>query len=62
MVGFVLGGRRRRHNCGVNESVLAHEEALFGKAGIDLLEDPLVFPAHGESEDKVASGTLSRQG
>ena len=41
LFGLVLGGRRHRHNGGVNDSALTHEQALFSQTGIDLFEDPL---------------------
>ncbi len=39
--GLVLGGGGGRHDGGIDDGALAHEQALLGQAGIDLLEDPL---------------------
>ena len=39
--GLVPGGGGRRHNGGVDDGALAHEQALLGQVGVDFLEDPL---------------------
>ncbi len=41
LLGLVLGGGRGGHDSGVDDGALAHEQALLGQAGVDLLEDPL---------------------
>ena len=41
LLGLVLGGGCYRHDGGVDDRALAHEQALLGQTGVDVLEDPL---------------------
>jgi hypothetical protein len=41
LLGLVLGRGSDRHDGGVDDGALAHEQALLGQSGVDLLEDPL---------------------
>ena len=39
--GVDIGGGCYRHDGGVDDRALAHEQALLGQTGVDFLEDPL---------------------